>query len=71
MSESKTKESLALLLRALKLPAFTRYHEEVAQTAEREGKTFGLYLHHLAELEVQERKQRRIERNLKHSDLPL
>lgn len=71
MSDSKTKESLALLLRALKLPAFTRYHEEIAQTAEREGKTFGQYLHHLAELEVQERKQRRIERNLKHSDLPL
>ncbi len=71
MSDSKTKESLALLLRALKLPAFARYHEEIAQTAEREGKTFGQYLHHLAELEVHERNQRRIERNLKHSDLPL
>lgn len=71
MSDSKTKESLALLLRALKLPGFARYHEEIAQKAERDGWTFGQYLHHLAELEVQERKQRRIERNLKHSDLPL
>lgn len=71
MSDSKTKESLALLLRALKLPGFARYHEEIAQKAERDGWTFGQYIHHLAELEVQERKQRRIERNLKHSDLPL
>lgn len=71
MTDTKTKESLAVLLRALKVPSFTRYHEEVAQKAEREGWTFGRYLHHLAELEVEERKQRRIERNLKHSDLPL
>lgn len=71
MSDSKTKESLALLLRALKLPGFARYHEEIAQKAERDGWTFGQYVHHLAELEVQERGQRRIERNLKHSDLPL
>jgi DNA replication protein DnaC len=71
VSDTKTRESLALLLRALKIPSFSRYHEEVAQTAEREGWTFGRYLHHLAELEVEDRKQRRIERNLKHSDLPL
>jgi DNA replication protein DnaC len=71
VTDTKTKESLAVLLRALKVPSFTRYHEEVAQKAEREGWTFGRYLHHLAELEVEERKQRRIERNLKHSDLPL
>ena len=71
MSETKTKESLALFLRALKLPSFGRYHQEIAQKAEKEGWTFGQYLHHLAELEVEERKQRRIERNLKLSDLPL
>ena len=71
MSDSKTKESLAMLLRALKLPGFARHHEEIAQQAEREGSTFGQYLHHLAELEVDERRQRRTERNLKASDLPL
>jgi DNA replication protein DnaC len=63
-------ESLAMLMRALKLPAFARYAEEVAQKAEREGWTFGHYLHHLAELEVHERRRRRIERYLKESDLP-
>jgi DNA replication protein DnaC len=63
-------ESLALLLRALKLPTFGRYAEEVAQKAEREAWTFGRYLHHLAELEVAERRRRRIERYQKQSDLP-
>ncbi len=63
-------ESLAILLRALKLPAFTRYATEVAQKAEHEGWTFGQYLHHLAELEVHERRQRRIARYLKDSHLP-
>ncbi len=72
MTEAKSPHDLlALLLRALKLPAFNRYHLEVAQKAEREGWTFGQFLHHLAEVEVQERRQRRIERNLKDSHLPL
>ncbi len=62
-------DSLAMLMRALKLPSFARYASEVAQKAEREGWAFGQYLHHLAELEVHERRQRRIERYLKTSDL--
>ena len=63
-------DSLAMLMRALKLPTFARHAEEIAQKAEREGWTFGQYLHHLAELEVHERRRRRIERFLKDSDLP-
>ncbi len=63
-------ESLAILMRALKLPAFARYAEEIAQKAEREGWTFGQYLHHLAELEVQERHRRRLARYQKNSALP-
>jgi DNA replication protein DnaC len=63
-------QSLAILMRALKLPAFSRYSEEIAQKAEREGWTFGQYLHHLAELEVEERKRRRLERFQKDSALP-
>jgi DNA replication protein DnaC len=63
-------ESLGLLLRALKLPSFARYAEEIATKAEREGWSFGQYLHHLAEMEVEERKRRRIERYLKSSELP-
>jgi DNA replication protein DnaC len=63
-------ESLGLMMRSLKLPAFARYAEEIAQLAEREGWTFGRYLHHLAELEIHERRRRRIERCLHESDLP-
>ena len=63
-------DSLAILLRGLKLPAFVRYHEEIAQKAEREGWSFGHFLHHLAELEIEERRRKRIERNQKSSALP-
>ena len=63
-------QTLAILLRALKLPSFACYATEVAQKAEREGWTFGQYLHYLAELEVQERRRRRIERHQKASELP-
>ena len=63
-------DALLVLLRALKLPAFARYAEEVSAKAEREGWTFGRYLQHLAELEVEERRIRRIDRALRDSDLP-
>jgi DNA replication protein DnaC len=63
--------SLAMLLRTLKLPSFTEHWEEVASKAEREGWTCGQFLHHLAELEIAERRRRRIERLLKDSKLPL
>lgn len=63
-------ESLAMLLRVLKLPTVARHAEEVAAKAEREGWSFGQYLKHLATLEVEERRRRRIERNLRDSELP-
>lgn len=63
-------ESLGIMMRSLKLPAFARYAEEIAHKAEREGWTFGRYLHHLAELELLERRRRRLERFLHESDLP-
>ena len=69
-AKTDASQSLAILLRALKLPAVARYAEEVAHKAEREGWTFGRYLHHLAELEVEERRRRRVERYLKDSELP-
>jgi DNA replication protein DnaC len=71
MSRDKTpQETLAMLLRRLKLPSFAGSYEELAARAEREGWTFGQYLHHLCEQEVAERGQRRIERLLRKSDLP-
>lgn len=63
-------DSLAMMMRALKLPTFALHAEEVAQKAEREGWTFGTYLHHLAELELLERRHRRTERYLRASELP-
>jgi len=62
--------ALVILLRALKLPTIARHAEEIAQLAERDGWTFVRYLHHLVELEVHERRRRRIERNLRSAELP-
>jgi DNA replication protein DnaC len=62
--------ALTILLRALKLPTVARNAEEIAQLAEREGWTFVRYLHHLVELEVFERRRRRIERYQRQSELP-
>jgi DNA replication protein DnaC len=61
---------VSVLLRSLKLPGFLRVHGEVARQAEREGWGFERYLHHLAEIEIEERRVRRIERLLRASDLP-
>jgi len=63
-------EALVLLLRALKLPTVARCSEELARKAEREGWSFVQFLHQLVELEVQERKLRRIERFQRASELP-
>lgn len=65
------KDSLAVLLKALKLPAFVKHYREVARQAEEQGLSFEDYLAHLAELEIEERRRRRTERALKDSDLPL
>ena len=69
-SKPNALDALPALLRALKLPAFARYADEIAHKATSEGWTFGRYLQHLAELEVDERRIRRIVRSLRDSDLP-
>lgn len=68
-SDITTTDSLAVLLRALKLPTVARLAGEIASKAEKEGWTYDRYLHHLATLEVHERRQRRIERFQRESDL--
>lgn len=65
-----TAAGLEVLLRGLKLPGFAHHHEELAVRAQREGWSFGRYLHGLAEVEYEERRTRRIERLLKQSNLP-
>lgn len=63
-------ESLEMKLRALHLPSFVAFHAEVAVKAEKQGWSFGQYLQHLAEQELEDRRTRRIERLLKASKLP-
>lgn len=65
-----SKDSLEILLRSLHLPSILREHQNVAHTAEQEGWSFTQYLQALCQLEVMERTQRRIERNLRISNLP-
>lgn len=63
--------ALAMLLRELKLPAFAAQHEEVALKAEKSGWSHPKYLRQLTELELAQRRSRRIERLLKESKLPV
>lgn len=70
IADTSPLAALVILLRSLKMPTIARHAEEVAQLAEREGWTFVRYLHHLVELEAHERRRRRIERNLRQSELP-
>jgi DNA replication protein DnaC len=62
--------SLDLLLRELKLPAVLAQAQPLAIEAERSGWSFTRYLHTLAELELEERRQRRVRRRSKESGLP-
>jgi DNA replication protein DnaC len=67
---AQAPQSLVVMLRALKLPGFGVHFEEVSAQATREGWTFHALLSELASLELQDRRRRRIERNLKASRLP-
>lgn len=62
--------SLELLLRELKLPAFLAQAQPLAIEAERSSWGFTRYLHTLAELELEDRRQRRVQRRGKESGLP-
>lgn len=64
------KQTLPMLLRLLKLPAFATHYEEEAQKAEKQGVAHAAFLRHLVELELSSRRGRRIERLLKLSELP-
>jgi DNA replication protein DnaC len=70
MTETSLQHGLELMLRKLKLPTFAAMYEQVALRADREGWTLGQALRHLCELELEERRVRKIERLLKASELP-
>lgn len=59
-----------MLLRELKLPAFLAHAQTVAIEAERAAWSFTRYLYTLAELELEERRQRRIQRRRQEAGLP-
>ena len=63
-------EGIDIKLRALKLPSFVAHHEEVGHQAEKGGWSFDRYLGELAEIELEERRRRRIEKLSKASNLP-
>lgn len=64
-------QTLARTLRELRWPIAADRHEAVALMAEREGWSFGQYLHALADEEVEGKRQRRMDRLLKASGLPI
>lgn len=68
--DTPTAGTLAMRLRGLKLPAFVAAYEEFARQAERDGWTHGEYLSRLVEVELAERRQRRIARLRKGAGLP-
>ena len=70
MKNHSRGDGIEILLRALKLPAFVAYHADVAEQAEQRGWSFNQYLYRLAEQELEERKQRRIDRLTRQSKLP-
>jgi DNA replication protein DnaC len=70
LPEKTQQDVLAVCLRALRLPSFLSYHEEIARQAEKGGWSFSQFLRHLCEVEMQERHQRKIERLGKQSGLP-
>jgi DNA replication protein DnaC len=68
--EDAPESTLAMRLRLLKLPSFVAAHADLSQHAERDGWTHTEYLRRLVELEIAERRQRRIERLSKGAGLP-
>jgi len=62
--------ALALLLHELKLPAFADQYEDTALKAEKGGWSHQKYLRQLTDLELAQRRTRRIQRLLKDSKLP-
>src|SRR3954468_7377568 len=69
--EKDVREALTAYLKELHLPTFRSGYEELARQAQQEGLSFEQYLLGLAQRECQERRQKRVERLLRDSRLPL
>ena len=66
----EARRKLGEMLRELNLTGVAAAHEEACSRAEKEGWGFERVLHHLIELEVEQRRQRRLERVIKAAKLP-
>jgi DNA replication protein DnaC len=64
-------ETLEIRLKAFRLPSFVSNYLEAAQKADKAGWTHVPYLEALAEIEAQDRQNRRVGRMLKESRLPV
>jgi DNA replication protein DnaC len=67
----ETRRQLVDLLRDLNLSGVSAAYGEAASKAEKEGWSFERFLHHLMEVEQEQRRQRRLERILKAAKLPV
>lgn len=67
----RLKEMLLAYLKELHLPGFRTSYEELARQAQQEGLSYERYLLGLVERECQERRNKRVERLLGQSRLPL
>jgi IstB-like ATP binding protein len=67
--ERNEKETLQAYLKELHLPTFRASFEEVARRAQQEGLSYERFLLELAQREVQERRNGRIARLLRQSQL--
>jgi DNA replication protein DnaC len=65
------RQTLEAYLKELHLPAFRAGYEELARQAQQEGLSFQEYLLGLAQRECQERRNKRVERLLHDSRLPV
>ena len=71
LNPQKLKELLLASLKELHLPAFRAGYEELARQAQQESLSYEQYLLELVQRECQERRNKRVERLLRQSRLPL
>ena len=70
MKDHPGDASLEILLKTMRLPSILEQYRQVAAEAEREGWDFIRFLKQLVAIEVEARRERKLERLLKRSHLP-
>jgi DNA replication protein DnaC len=66
----KETESLKLLLKELKLKAIAESFEQLSGKAQKDRFSYEQFLHHLCQIEIDDRRNRKVARLLKASGLP-